>query len=108
MSAITTLLNAVKAAQQIENDPYKHRKIIAAGAEYFNTQKYSFDVILIVALPNGRISLVCSCYETKYSDLWKSVDSIVKAAKKNAKSDFMVIEFMPAKGTAIPHDVNHV
>jgi hypothetical protein len=108
MSAITTLLNAIKVAYSQESAYYIHRKIVQAGADYFKEKNYSFDVILIIAGPFGQIKLVCSSYETKYSDLWRTVASIVSAAKKNAKSDFMVIEFIPSKGTAIPHDVNHV
>jgi len=108
MSAITTLLNAIKCAHFEDLDNHWHRQINIAANDYFETKMYDFDVILIIAPPHGFIKLVSNNYDTKYSDLWRTVQSVVYTAKRNANSDFMVIEFIPSKGTAIPHDVNHV
>ena len=108
MSAIATLLNAIKAAHKNTDNRLKNIQTVVACSDYFKEKRNDIDVIIIIATPDSRFKLSCSNYDYQYPNLWAKVDALVRVAKKSAKSDFMLLEFMPAKGTAIPHDLNHV
>ena len=108
MSAITTLLNAIKAAHKNEDNRLKNIQTVVACADYFKAKQNDIDVIIIIATPDSRFKLSCSNYDYEYPNLWAKVDALVRLAKKSARSDFMLLEFMPSKNTAIPHDLNHV